>query len=64
MLMERFDPVALKNTILAAPGWVRVGITAPGQRLREQAADELARAICQTLEPSRLKDRDQLSLPL
>jgi hypothetical protein len=36
---------AISSVILTAPGWVRVGITAPSERIREEAAQELARAI-------------------
>lgn len=62
--MERLDPSTLASTILTAPGWVRVGITAPVQRIREQAAHELARAICETVHPAIADDRSQLPLPL
>lgn len=51
--MERFAPeyshAAISSAILAAPGWARVGITMPNDRLREQAAEELARAIVDRL---------------
>ncbi len=45
--MDRFaaDPTDIIRAILEAPGWARVGITAPNARLREQAATELARSI-------------------
>ena len=36
---------AISTAILTAPGWVRVGITAPNERIRQEAAKELARAI-------------------
>ena len=42
------DPQALHsiaNALLSAPGWARVGITAPKEHLREQAARELARVV-------------------
>jgi hypothetical protein len=67
--MERFAPepsrAAISSAILAAPGWARVGITMPNDRLREQAAEELARVIVHRLhraEPS--VDVDQLALPI
>lgn len=43
--MERVAPTELAETILAAPAWAKVGITAPNPRLREEAAIELARTI-------------------
>lgn len=62
--MERFDPASLATTILQAPGWVRVGITAPVQRIREQAAYELACTICDAGKSQPLDNRDQIPLPL
>ncbi len=43
--MERIDTSAVAHAILGAPGWARVGITAPSSGLREGAALELARVI-------------------
>jgi hypothetical protein len=43
--MERIDTSAVAHAILDAPGWARVGITAPSSCLREDAALELARVI-------------------
>ncbi len=43
--MDRLTETAVAHAILAAPGWARVGITAPKEWLREDAALELARAI-------------------
>lgn len=62
--MERLDPAALASAILTAPGWVRVGITAPVKRIREQAAHELARSLCEAVRPMEQVDRNQLRLPL
>lgn len=49
--MDRFaaDPTDISEAILEAPGWARVGITAPSPRVREQAASELARTIAARL---------------
>lgn len=58
--MERFAPATLATTIFQAPGWVRVGITAPVQRIREQAAYELACAICDAGARHVRDDRAQL----
>lgn len=43
--MERIDATRVAETLLAAPGWARVGLTAPKHHLRIEAAHELARAI-------------------
>lgn len=48
--MERIDTNRIAETILAAPGWVRVGITAPKPYLRTDAAHELARVIAAAIE--------------
>ena len=42
--MERVAP-EVAETILSAPAWARVGITAQSERLRQEAALELARSI-------------------
>jgi hypothetical protein len=62
--MERVDPAAIAAAILDAPGWCRVGITAPGEHLRQQAAKELALSIASSLKERSVPDRDQLPLPL
>lgn len=43
--MERFAINDLAETILSAPAWARIGITALNERLRQEAAIELARTI-------------------
>ena len=43
--MERVAEAQLAETILSAPAWARVGITAPDDRIRVEAALELARSI-------------------
>lgn len=58
----RIDQDTIARAILAAPGWARVGITAPNERLREDAARELARVIAGE-EPCE-DDQDQLKLAL
>lgn len=51
--------------ILSAPGWVKVGITAPDARMRVQAAETLAQHLAEYAgEPLRVSDRNQLPLPL
>ena len=63
--MEQIDLSRVAETILAAPGWARVGITAPVSHLRVAAAHELARAILEDvgLAPE-VPAGDQLGLSL
>jgi len=56
----RIDEHAIAEAILTAPGWARVGLTAPAERLREEAALELARAVLGGAVPTH--SPDQLSL--
>jgi hypothetical protein len=53
---------SLAHTLLTAPAWARVGLTAPNERLREEAAAELAETIIDALEGSH--DVRQMALPL
>lgn len=67
--MIRLDTAAIADTILAAPGWARVGITAPAPHLRSAAAEELARAIAAHITetgtaPTPANDPDQPGLGL
>jgi hypothetical protein len=65
MNMTAVDPNSLAATLLTAPAWCRVGLTAPSQRLREQAAAELANAVLGALEGSTpAYDPRQMTLPL
>jgi len=52
----------IADLIISAPGWVRVGITAPSKSVRRESvtmlADHLARGL------SKQPDDDQLRLPL
>ena len=65
MGMDRIDTARVAETLLAAPGWARVGITAPTSHIRVDAAYELARAIVESAragaEPA---SPDQLGLSL
>ncbi|ABP64194.1 hypothetical protein Saro_3952 (plasmid) [Novosphingobium aromaticivorans DSM 12444] len=64
-LMERIDTSAVAHAILDAPGWARVGITAPSSCLREDAALELARVIADAVTaPASQMAEAQTSLPL
>jgi len=65
--MDRFaaDPTDISEAILHAPGWARVGITAPSPRLRAQAAIELAKAVAAQLDgTAMIEDGRQFSLEL
>lgn len=63
--MERIDTSGVAHAILDAPGWARVGITAPSSCLREDAALELARVIADAVDaPPREGTDQQSSLPL
>lgn len=65
-LMEQIDMNRVAETILAAPGWARVGITAPAPHIRSDAAQELARAVVAAIEKHDpdAKSADQPALPL
>jgi len=63
--MERIDTSAVAHAILDAPGWARVGITAPSSCLREDAAFELARVIADAVDaPVSARSPEQSTLPL
>lgn len=63
--MTQPDPSSLAQSLLLAPAWARVGLTAPVQRIREQAAAELAQTIIGALEGSTAPtDARQMALPL
>lgn len=51
--------------IVSAPGWARVGITAPDPRMRIKAAETIAAHLAEYAgEPLPVDDRKQLPLPL
>jgi len=66
--MSRFAPdlvpADLIPVILAAPAWARIGITVRDPRLRERAAETLARTILEELGDAPTQDANQLSLAL
>ncbi len=62
--MERIERQALSAILLAAPGWARVGLTMPDEKMRERAADTQAATIIEKLEGSSPPNVNQLSLPL
>lgn len=61
--MERIDLDIMADAILEAPGWARVGITAPSPALRKDAARELAGVIAERLQ-STPPQAEQLGLNL
>lgn len=62
--MSRIERDELSAILLAAPGWARVGLTMPDERMRERAADMLAATIIERLEGKAAPDPDQFRLPL
>ncbi len=64
-VMDNIDEQRVAKAILAAPGWARVGISAPKESTREAAAQELALTITKIFgEPSSAIDPNQLVLAL
>jgi hypothetical protein len=62
--MER-PPTLIAEAILQAPGWARIGISAPSPLMREDAAAELARAILDHTQTTAAEPaRDQIGLAL
>lgn len=47
--MERIDPAQLTAAIRQAPGWARIGLIAPSERVREQAIWIWRLSITQTI---------------
>jgi hypothetical protein len=63
--MTQPDSSSLATTLLHAPAWARIGLTAPSERLRERAAAELAESILDALtHPMPVTDPRQMALPL
>lgn len=63
--MERIDQTLIAKAILQAPGWARIGITAPSPVMREDAAAELVRAILDHAQtPTTDPAQDQIGLAL
>lgn len=63
--MDTPSPVALAAMVLTAPGWVRVGIAAPSERIRGAAALELGAIIAERIvRPVEVAPEGQMALPL
>ncbi len=65
LFMTKIDPARVARALLDAPGWARVGLTAPTEIIREAAAQELALTIARIDgETSAATDPNQLVLAL
>ena len=63
--MDTPSPFTLAAMVLSAPGWVRVGIAAPSERMREAAALELGALIAERIErPVTIAPEGQMALLL
>lgn len=63
--MDKIEPSRVAETILTAPGWARVGLSAPASHVRIAAAHELARAILEGIgQGGKEAAGDQLGLSL
>lgn len=58
------NPDSIADTIMQAPAWALIGLTAPRDTLREDAAREVARHLYSTLYRPANTDTGQLPLPL
>lgn len=61
--MDQPNTDDLINALLTAPGWARVGLTAPREQLRNAAAKELALQIQSLIEGYDEPDPRQTTLP-
>lgn len=65
VLMNQPDSLWLAQSLLHAPGWARVALTAPNERLRENAALELAQSILAAWDKQQpIPDARQMTFPL
>lgn len=62
--MERIDQTRIAEALLTAPGWARVGISAPTPWMREDAAAELARVIANCADVAGPCEPEQAGLTL
>lgn len=62
--MTEMDPDRVADALLAAPGWARIGITAPKESVRQAAAQELALTITRLFADDSTPDRKQSQLTL
>ncbi|WP_448538511.1 DUF6771 family protein [Sphingobium yanoikuyae] len=65
ILMNRPDSLRLAQSLLHAPGWARVALTAPNERMRENAALELAQIILAAWDKQQpIPDIRQMTFPI
>ena len=57
-------PDQIAETIQQAPAWAKIGLTVPSERLREDAAAEMARHLHSALYGAPTADPRQIALPL
>lgn len=57
-------PAEIAATIDTAPAWVKIGLTMPVQRIREDAVAEMARHLHSALYAPPAADPRQIALPL
>jgi hypothetical protein len=57
-------PDRIADLLAHSPGWARVGLTAPDERLREQAAETLAAIVYENLDAPPMPCRDPRQLAL
>ena len=62
--MMRIDPTIIASSLLSAPDWARVGLTSTVERLREDAAIVLARAVVEQIEADAISQADPNQLRL
>ena len=60
----RIDPTIIASSLLKAPDWARVGLNSTVERLREDAANELARAVVEQIETDAGNEPDPNQLRL
>lgn len=62
--MTQPDPLWLAHSLLHAPAWARVGLTAPNERLREHAVEVVQSIIVAIERRPTIPDIRQMALPL
>lgn len=63
-MASTITPERIASLIEEAPAWALVGLTAPRERLREDARREVAQHVYSALYQPLDVDRAQLALPL
>ena len=67
-MATRFDTPAtdcIAHALEDAPAWTKLGLAAPGERIRERSIERLASFIAERLDnPPAISDEDQFKLAL